>query len=494
MTVHQAKFAAPSFDDAQYEALFENNLDAVFLTLPDGSIENANPAACQLFGWSKEEFLHLGKSSVFDDTDPRWQAAFDVREQNGKFLGELTGIRRDGSKFPLSVSSSYYRVNGGSLRLCTIAREMTERNQLEASLLFQSKIVENIVQGFSMVRVSDSSIVYVNPSFNKMFGYEPGEVIGANVSVLNASGEKNPYQVAQEIREQLLEKGNWNGEVRNVRKDGDEFWCSVSVTSLDHYLYGPVWVTLHIDITESKKAELARKANENMLWELNTTKDKFFSIIAHDLKNPFNAIVGFSDLLKDQIEQKDYDGIEEYAVIIQRSARSAMDLLENLLEWSRLQTGRISFNPEVVDLVAQIEEIVELFKGTAQQKEISITLDLPENLYLLVDTAMISSVLRNLLSNAIKYTNTGGRIAIEARKTSNGVFVEVKDNGVGIGKNLIDKLFKIDKTFSTAGTKKEKGTGLGLILVKEFIEKHGGQLFAESEQGVGSSFSFTLPN
>ena len=494
MTVNQAKYAAPSLEEVQYSALFENNLDGVLLTLPDGSIEDANPAACQLFGWSREEIIRLDRNSIFDSTDPRLHDFIAFHEQNGRFSGELTGLRRDGSKFPLSVTCACYKVKEGDFRNCKIVREMTETRQMEASLRFHRKVVENIAQGFSLVRVGDNSIIYVNPSFNRMFGYEQGELIGKNVSILNASGEKTSLQVSREINEILTEKGSWRGEVKNIRKDGEEFWCSASVTSMSHPLFGPVWISVHVDITENKRAELARKANESMLLELNSTKDKFFSIIAHDLKNPFNAIVGFSELLKDQIEHKDYDGVEEYAVIIQRSARSAMDLLENLLEWSRLQTGKISFNPEVVDIVAQIEEIAELFKGTAQQKSINITLILPECLYLLIDTSMISSVLRNLLSNAIKFTNLGGRISLEAKQTSKGVVVVVKDNGVGIGNEMIHKLFKIDKTFSTAGTNKEKGSGLGLILVKEFIEKHGGQLFVESEQGVGSTFSFTLPN
>jgi PAS domain S-box-containing protein len=326
-----------------------------------------------------------------------------------------------------------------------------------------------------------------------MFGYQPGELIGENISIVNAPGEKSPVEVANEIQSILAEKGSWSGEVKNIKKCGEVFWCSASVSMIEHYQFGSVWISLHQDITKAKEAELALKENEAMLRDLNTTKDKFFSIIAHDLKSPFNAIIGFSDLLKEQVKQNDYEGIEEFAEIIQNSATRAMELLENLLEWSRIQTGRMRFNPEKIDLVAQIQETTYLLHDAALQKGIGIAMDLPEHLYLMVDARMLSSILRNLLTNAIKFTRVCGRIVIEVRQLPNEVLVVVKDNGVGISKEMIQKLFRLDETFSTVGTNKEKGTGLGLKLVKEFIEKHGGHLKVESTPGEGSTFSFTLP-
>jgi len=494
MTDKPNNTTASKQDESHCRALFENSMDAVLFTSPDGAIQNANQAACQMFGWSNEEICDVGRCLIIDDTDPRLNTAIEVRAQTGKFFGELTGLRRDGSKFPLEVSSSIYQEKDGSSHTCTIMRDISDRKRMEASLMFQSQIVENIAEGINLVRVSDGAIVYTNPSFNKMLGYDPGELIGKSISVVNAPGEKTPHEKAEEIKSILFEKGSWNGEVKNIKKNGEVFWCSASISTIDHYLYGPVWISLQTDITKAKETEFTLKENEATLQELNSTKDKFFSIIAHDLKSPFNAILGFSDLLMDQIDQKDYDGIEEYAGIIQHSARRAMDLLENLLEWSRLQTGKMKFNPENIDLVAQIRETADLLKDTAQQKGITFKLDLPEILYLLVDPSMISSVLRNLLSNALKFTGNCGEILIKVTQKPNEVQVQVADNGVGIPKELMQKLFRIDESFSTTGTNKEKGTGLGLILVKEFIEKHGGHLLVESTPGEGSTFSFTLPN
>jgi signal transduction histidine kinase len=223
------------------------------------------------------------------------------------------------------------------------------------------------------------------------------------------------------------------------------------------------------------------------------TKDKFFSIIAHDLKSPFNSIAGFSDLLIQQVQEKDYEGIEEYATIIQDSSQRVMNLLMNLLEWSRSKTGRMEYNPEFVELVGLINQAIELLSDAARQKSITLKLETPRNTPVSADRAMISTVLRNLISNAVKFTQPGGEIIISLVQKQKEVTISVIDTGIGIKKELIEKLFKIEESYTTVGTQNEKGTGLGLILCKEFVEKHGGKIRAESELGKGSKFSFTIP-
>lgn len=235
------------------------------------------------------------------------------------------------------------------------------------------------------------------------------------------------------------------------------------------------------------------KISNQKLNELNATKDKFFSIIAHDLRSPFTSILGFSELLVQQIKDKDFESIEQYAGIIEQSSKKAMDLLINLLEWARSQTGRISYNPEKIDLVRFIEESAQLFDQIAFHKRITIKRTLPKNLEVVVDKHMISTVIRNLISNSIKFTRPGGEISISTQTGPGEVCVLVSDNGVGMALNRIDKIFQIDKTFSTYGTEDEKGTGLGLILCKEFVEKHGGRIWVKSEEGIGSEFSFSIP-
>jgi signal transduction histidine kinase len=179
-------------------------------------------------------------------------------------------------------------------------------------------------------------------------------------------------------------------------------------------------------------------------------------------------------------------------MIISQSSQNAMDLLQNLLDWSRAQTGRMEFNPEYFELVDLIGESKMLFDAIASQKNISIKSELPHSIVVFADKQMTSTVLRNLISNAIKFTRHGGEINLSAKKKSNGILISVSDNGVGIAAERLIKLFRIDESNSTYGTEKERGTGLGLILCKEFVENHGGKIWAESEEGKGSTFYFTL--
>ena len=247
------------------------------------------------------------------------------------------------------------------------------------------------------------------------------------------------------------------------------------------------------DITDRKRSEEALKESEARLRELNATKDKFFSIIAHDLKSPFNSIIGFSSLLERQIQERDYAAIERYAGIIQNSSQQALDLLINLLEWTRSQTGRMVFNPESIDIVALINQSTELLNPSALQKSITIYSETPVNLNVFADKAMIGTILRNLISNAIKFTNTGGEVIISTKHILNEIVISVTDSGVGINSDSIGKLFRMDENYSTLGTQNEKGTGLGLLLCKEFIDKHGGRIWVESEPGKGSKFFFSIP-
>jgi signal transduction histidine kinase len=203
--------------------------------------------------------------------------------------------------------------------------------------------------------------------------------------------------------------------------------------------------------------------------------------------------MGFSELLVEQVNDKDYDGIGKYANIIRQSSNRAMDLLLNLLEWSRSQTGRMEFNPEHFEISDFISENVILFDEIAGQKSISMVKKLPFRIPVYADKAMISTVLRNLISNAIKFTKPGGEIIIAATENQTEIVVSVKDNGVGIPQDMIGKLFRIHENYTTSGTANERGTGLGLILCKEFVEKHGGRIWVESVEGRGSVFSFNLP-
>ena len=232
--------------------------------------------------------------------------------------------------------------------------------------------------------------------------------------------------------------------------------------------------------------------SEKKLREANATKDKFFSIIAHDLKNPFNSIVGFSDLLLKNIDKYDKDKILNFVKNINNSSKQAFILLENLLLWARSQSGNIEFYPTKNNLKNIIQENILLAENQANNKEIQIENHITDDYFVFCDKNMINTVIRNLLTNAVKFTTNKGKITTAIKLIENNYEVTISDTGVGISPENIDKLFRIDSKHQTLGTADEKGTGLGLILCKEFIEKHKGKIWAESEKGKGSDFKFTL--
>jgi signal transduction histidine kinase/streptogramin lyase len=229
------------------------------------------------------------------------------------------------------------------------------------------------------------------------------------------------------------------------------------------------------------------------LNELNASKDKFFSIIAHDLKNPFNTIIGFSEILSEEISSGNQVRSIEYANLIKTSAVQTFRLLENLLEWANSQTKKISYNPSDINLRELFTEDFNILNDMANRKNIDLKILIPESLMIRADRNMIKTVLRNLISNAIKFTAKGGKVEANAVISKKQVEITVSDNGIGMTKEIMGKLFRIDAKLSTRGTENEKGTGLGLFLCKEFVEKHGGRISVESEPGKGSIFRIILP-
>ena len=229
------------------------------------------------------------------------------------------------------------------------------------------------------------------------------------------------------------------------------------------------------------------------LRELNVSKDKFFSIIAHDLKNPFSSIISLSEMLKEDIKSADSATLENYAGMINTSAVQTMRLLENLLEWANSQRGKISFTPVLIDLHELLDEEFTVLSEIAYGKNIELKNSIDNNLTIIADKNMIRTILRNLISNALKFTYKNGKVEVKAFVNKKEVEISVQDNGIGMSKEIMAKLFILDGNLATRGTENEKGTGLGLFLCKEFVEKHNGKIWVESEPGQGSTFKFVLP-
>jgi signal transduction histidine kinase len=255
---------------------------------------------------------------------------------------------------------------------------------------------------------------------------------------------------------------------------------------------------LRLRLTEMEERnaslEILIEQRTSKLLEIVSTNGKFLSVIAHDLRSPFSSILGTLEILKMSLQEFNKDEIKEYIDIVYNSANNTLSLLDNLLIWAISQNKEKNFNPVKINLCELLREEIESLKTSARQKQIALSHSIEPGLNITADIQMVKTILRNLINNAIKYTNTNGEITINASELKQFVEVTVKDNGVGISAENQRKLFQIDAFHSTPGTQDEKGTGLGLLLCKEFVELHGGNIRIESKAGKGSKFAFTLPH
>ena len=241
------------------------------------------------------------------------------------------------------------------------------------------------------------------------------------------------------------------------------------------------------------EANMALRESEKNLMELNATKDKFFSIISHDLKNPFSSLLSISDLMVDSFDDADREDHRAGFHKINQSVKHLLDLLENLLTWSRSQRGRIKYDPVRFNLSNLIQENINLIRVLADQKGIMLLSPNQGECYAYGDRDMINSVIRNLITNAVKFTERDKKVEVKVEEGEGKVMVSIVDEGIGISSANQEKLFRIDEKFKSTGTAGERGTGLGLIICQEFVEKNGGEIMVRSQPGRGSTFAFTVP-
>ncbi|MFA5404570.1 MAG: histidine kinase N-terminal 7TM domain-containing protein [Ignavibacteria bacterium] len=348
-----------------------------------------------------------------------------------------------------------------------------------------------IAHGKLFLNMSDSVLVLdgylnvadVNPSLEKLFGLQG--LIGKNVTEV--------FQSYQGLSKILSSKEESINEIP-ININGKNLWLDVRTNTLLDLYKDIIGMLIVIrDITENKNAENIIKESEKNLKDMVATKDKFFSIIAHDLRSPFSALLGLSEVFKDDIETlTDYQK-KDFADLIYRSAKSTYKLIENLLEWTRLQTGKFELINENLDLWQISSEICNALIVNAQKKNIVINNKIPKGTIILSDKNMLKLLFNNLITNAIKFSYKGGEIYLKSEKRDDGIEISVSDSGTGIKKEYMGKIFRTDISFSMKGTEKEEGTGLGLILCKEIIEKTGGKIWVESEEGKGSIFRILIP-
>lgn len=356
---------------------------------------------------------------------------------------------------------------------------------------YQKEILNTISEPASFTD-KKHKYVFVNSAFNRLYGKETDEVIGFTVGEL-----WNSEDYAKKIRP-AMEKC-MAGKPMFILYEGKIPNDENKILEMNFYPHrngnGEIdgVISTAKDVTEHKKAERALKDSEARLKDLNATKDKLFSIIGHDLKGPLNNILGFSQLIDQQFENYSSDEIRHYNKLIYQLSQSVSELLENLLTWSRAQRNIISVAPQNVAIYFTVEKCFGLLIQNAIHKEIRLKNNVPPDTVVYADEAMITTVIRNLLSNAIKFTHRGGTISVAAKPTGKTVQIEIKDTGVGISSDKIPQLFRPDENQSSIGTEGEKGTGLGLIICKDFIEKNKGKIWVESEEFAGTKFFISLP-
>jgi PAS domain S-box-containing protein len=322
-----------------------------------------------------------------------------------------------------------------------------------------------------------------------MLGYELDELEKHFTTWVNRVHPEDFPGVQQTLYNHLNgETDLYKVEYRMRTKSGDWKWVEDvgKVVERDENGKATRVIGLYYDISDLKNIQ-------NQLQELNATKDKFFSIIAHDLKNPFSAILGFSRLIQDECSSDRFENIQEYNGYVLQSATTGYDLLVNLLDWARIQNGKFKFNPESLDLSALLSVQEVSFHASLTKKHQKIRFDVPDGFVVRADRFMFDTVLRYLISNAIKYTPEGGEIAVRAERKDGVSEVRITDTGVGIPSDKMDKLFKIEEGYSTAGTNNETGTGLGLILCRDFMKQQHGTIGVESVENHGTTFILTFP-
>lgn len=495
--ITERKLAEKSLADkeAQLRTLLQTIPDLIWLKDINGAYLTCNKMFEQFFGASEAEII--GKTD-YDFVDKNLADFFRKNDQNAMNEGKPTSneewitFASDGHRALLeTIKMPMYNKKREIIGVLGVGRDITYRKHAE-ELLKQSEakyrnLIETMPDGVYR-STPEGKFIEVNDAMVRILGYESKEDL-MSIDI------KTQLYFDSEERERLTKKMRLNElDIFPLRKkDGtivyieDHGWLVTDENGNIIFHEG-----VSRDVTQRKTAEVQLQEYSEQLKELVATKDKFFSIIAHDLKSPFNSILGLSEIIKLEAKYLDIATIEQYAGIIHSTSNNTFKLLENLLDWARIQQSQMPFQPVSLILKNIANEVIELSIEKANSKMIAIINYIPDDLIVVADKNMLKTILRNLISNALKFTSANGKVGIKAISKGNTTEISVEDTGTGIKQDDIDKIFKIGSSFSKRGTENEKGTGLGLLLCKEFVEKHSGQIWVESEEGKGSTFFFTI--
>lgn len=487
------------------KSFFTTSQDALSVVL-ERKIILVNDAFLSIYGYMGiDEVLGKDPLDFVADSEMTKVAGFikareNRRESPNRF--ECLGRKKDNSSFYLESLTTSFEF-GGQVYIIMEARDITERKRSQQAIKESEEkyrsITENIDDFMWTAERIDGKLksVFYTSSVEKIMGYSQTDFIKDPklfIKIILPDDMPNAKSKFRNIMRSTI-RNSEELEFRIINKQGNVVWIRNKIKLIRgadktvQKIFGLV-----SDISLRKKAEEELKKSTEDLVKLNETKDRFISIISHDLRTPFTSILGFTDLL---LSDKGLDEEEktQYVKFIQESAQSMFSLVNSLLDWTRLQTGRMKFEPEKTDAKAIVDKSFRSLSGVAMQKDISLINEIEEDVLIFADGNLLLQVFNNIISNSIKFTPNGGRITVSEVPfvlNRNYEFC-IKDTGMGIKKENLSKLFNVDTKFTTEGTAGEKGSGLGLSLCKEIIEKHNGKIWVESEFGKGSSFKFTLP-
>lgn len=475
---------------------------SIVITNLDGDIEYANPKACETTGYELRELMGKNPRVLKSgETSPQeydllwnrithgeeWKGLFHNKKKNGELYWESATIA------PIKDA------NGNITHYLGIKEDITEKLKVEQALRESESQLRSFFDqpliGHAMTSPTKGWLE-VNSSLCNMLGYSKNELLKMTWSELTF-----PDDIAEdEAQFKRVMAGEIDGyvmEKRFVRKDKKVINTHLAVQCLRNKDRSVnYFMAVIVDISDRKKAEEEIKHKNEDLVRINAEKDKFFSIIAHDLRSPFNSFINLSKIIAEEVNEMTLSDIQRLATAMSKSASSLFELLENLLEWSRLQRGITQVQPENIDVAEKMDKLQTIFSETAKAKNIFLRTNAEKDLKVFADRMMLDSTLRNLISNSIKFTKSGGSVEVDARKAEgkNEVLFTVKDSGIGMNALLQSKLFRINENVSRPGTAGESSSGLGLLLCKEFVEKNGGRIWVASEAGKGSTFSFSMPS
>lgn len=472
---------------AVHEIITDNNgipVDYKFLEV--------NPTFEKLTGLCRKEIIGKRVLEVMPQVEHSWIERYG--------LVALTGIPTEFENYAASLNKYYqvyaYQTNPGYF--ATIFSDITDRKLMEISLQKSKEKYRQLFEFLPVgITISDmnGNILSGNKEAEKLLKLPIKDHCERTIDdpkwkIIRRDGSAMPSNEIPGILALKQMKRIENVALGVIDENENVTWLSVTADPLPNNA-GVIIAYLNIN----EEIEREKKLNEyyNQLKKADIMKDQFLSIIAHDLKNPFNSIMGFSDLLLNNLDDYDQEKIRRFVSIIYQSAKHTLELLDNLLIWTRSQLGGIAFTPSTINFIDTIRENVDLVISQASHKGIRIIVKPASNIFIQADKNMVDTIIRNLLTNAIKFTLTNGMIVVSITENENNIELSIKDSGVGIKPENLEKLFKIDNKFTRVGTANESGTGLGLILCKNFIEKHGGSITVDSTFGDGSNFTVSFP-